>query len=62
MAAGIMTGAIYFHLFTPLGIVMPNIDPATGAQIGDDGGALFVMACITWVCAIIVSVLEYRNP
>jgi len=40
----VMTGAISFHLFTPLGI-----DP------NNDGGGLFVMACIVWLsCAALL--------
>ena len=62
MAMGIMSGAIIFHLFTPLGIIMPLFDAATGAQIGDDGGVLFMMACATWVCAGILTLLELKNP
>ncbi len=62
MSLGIMSGAIFFHLFTPLGIVMPHFDPATGLQISDDGGVLFMMACATWVCAAVVLFLEYKNP
>jgi hypothetical protein len=62
MAMGIMSGAIIFHLFTPLGIIMPLFDAATGAQIGDDGGVLFMMACATWVCAGILILLELKNP
>jgi hypothetical protein len=62
MAMGIMSGAIIFHLFTPLGIIMPLFDAATGAQIGDDGGVLFMMACATWVSAGILILLELKNP
>lgn len=62
MAMGIMSGAIIFHLFTPLGIVMPHFDAATGEQIGDDSGILFMMACATWVCSVILIYLEYNNP
>jgi hypothetical protein len=62
MALGIMTGAIFFHLFTPLGIVMPHFDPITAEQIGNDGGILFMMACATWVCALTLIFLEYKNP
>lgn len=51
LAFGIMSGAIVFHLFTPLGIVMPAFDDQ-GNIVGDDGGTLFVMACITWTCAL----------
>ena len=38
MAIGIMTGAISFHLFTPLGV-----------EIMGDGGELFTLACGVWV-------------
>jgi hypothetical protein len=38
MAIGIMTGAISFHLFTPLGV-----------EIMGDGGELFVLACGVWL-------------
>jgi hypothetical protein len=62
MALGIMSGAIFFHLFTPLGIVMPHFDPITTNQIGNDSGILFMMACATWACALILIFLEYKNP
>lgn len=38
LAIGIMTGAISFHLFTPLGV-----------EIMGDGGELFALACGVWV-------------
>lgn len=42
----VMTGAISFHLFTPLGI-----DP------NDDGAGLFVAACLVWFsCVILLAV------
>jgi uncharacterized membrane protein YphA (DoxX/SURF4 family) len=47
-AMGVMTGAIFFHLFTPLGV-----DPY------EDGAQLFKEACFTWVMAAIV-VLAHR--
>lgn len=62
MAVGIMSGAIVFHLFTPLGIVMPHFNAETGEQIGDDSGILFMMACATWVCAVIVTYWESKKP
>ena len=40
---GIMSGAIFFHLFTPLGV-----DPY------EDGAMLFKEACFTWVMAALV--------
>lgn len=42
-AMGIMSGAIFFHLFTPLGI-----DPY------GDGAKLFKEACVTWLVAAFV--------
>ena len=40
----VMSGAISFHLFTPLGI-----DP------NSDGGGLFMMACLVWLsCATLI--------
>ena len=48
-AMGVMTGAIGFHLFTPLGV-----DPY------EDGAQLFKEACFTWVMAAIV-VLVHRD-
>ena len=42
-AMGIMSGAIFFHLFTPLGV-----DPY------EDGAQLFKEACFTWVMAAFV--------
>lgn len=44
MALGIISGAIFFHLFTPLGIV-----------VLDDGGTLFGMAVGVWVSAAILT-------
>ncbi|MBI1213280.1 MAG: hypothetical protein GC190_17580 [Alphaproteobacteria bacterium] len=38
MAIGIMTGAISFHLLTPLGV-----------EIMGDGGELFTLACGVWL-------------
>ena len=43
LAFGLMTGAIFFHLFTPLGI-----------NVQGDGGILFYMACSVWAAAIIL--------
>lgn len=61
IALGTMTGAIFFHLFTPLGIVMPYFDSTTGAPNGDDGGLLFIMACITWLCALGLIVMDWLD-
>lgn len=50
LGIGAISGAIFFHLFTPLGINR-TID-ATG---NTDGGVLFFMACGVWVsCAMLL--------
>ncbi len=59
MIVGIMTGAILFHLFTPLGVVMPEFS-ATGEVIGNDGGLLFGMACLVWLSAIFLTIRDIR--
>ena len=43
IALGVMTGAVSFHLFTPLGI-----DP------NNDGGLLFVMAVLVLISQVIM--------
>lgn len=43
----VMTGAVNFHLWTPLGI-----DP------NNDGGGLFMMACVVWVISLTLIVLR----
>jgi len=46
----VISGAIFFHLFTPLGV-----DRVVDAQGNTDGGVLFYMACGVWVsCALIL--------
>ena len=47
VALGVMTGAVSFHLFTPLGI-----DP------NNDGGLLFVMAVLVWLSQIVMLYLR----
>lgn len=44
IAAAVMTGAVSFHLFTPLGI-----DP------NNDGGGLFVMAVVVWLTSLVMA-------
>lgn len=43
LAVGVISGAIFFHLFTPLGVSVLNAD---GTR---DGGLLFGMACGVWL-------------
>lgn len=47
LSIGIMTGAIAFHLFTPLGV-----------EVQGDGGTLFIMACLTWLSAVALVVMH----
>ncbi|CAM3773189.1 hypothetical protein [Parendozoicomonas haliclonae] len=60
MAAGTMAGAVFFHLFTPLGINMPVFDER-GNIVGDDGGLLFVNACAVLLASLIVIVMELHD-
>jgi len=60
LAAAIMAGAIFFHLFTPLGIKMPEFN-AQQQIIGNDGGLLFINACAVFICAVLVCVLTYNS-
>ncbi|MGB1557068.1 MAG: hypothetical protein ACPHCJ_04725 [Oceanococcaceae bacterium] len=49
LGLGIISGAIFFHLFTPLGVVVRNTDGS------GDGGTLFIMACGVWLaCAVLI--------
>lgn len=43
MSTGIMTGAIFFHVASPLGI-----DPY------DDGARLFIEACLVWLAGLAI--------
>lgn len=45
MALGAISGAIFFHLFTPLGVSVLNADGT------HDGGELFALACGVWIAA-----------
>ena len=53
LALVVISGAIFFHLFTPLGVVR-TIDAAGNT----DGGALFFMACGVWVASAITIYLN----
>jgi hypothetical protein len=46
LGLGVISGAIFFHLFTPLGIAVINTDGAS------DGGELFTLACGVWVSCV----------
>lgn len=47
-SAGLMSGALYFHLFTPLGVA---IDLPDG---GNDGGVLFLMALVIFLLSLLI--------
>lgn len=44
LGLGVISGAIFFHLFTPLGVAVINADGSS------DGGELFGLACGVWLC------------
>jgi uncharacterized membrane protein YphA (DoxX/SURF4 family) len=47
LAIGIMTGAIFFHLLSPIGVVILG-----------DGGELFTLACGVWISGWIILALS----
>lgn len=49
----VISGAIFFHLFTPLGV-----DRIIDAAGNTDGGALFFMACGVWICSLAILLLN----
>ncbi|MAK62269.1 MAG: hypothetical protein CMK09_14970 [Ponticaulis sp.] len=50
IATAVMSGAISFHLFTPLGV-----DP------NNDGGGLFMAACVVWATSIIMLIIRRKE-
>jgi len=49
LGLGVISGAIFFHLFTPLGVAVKNTDGSS------DGGELFALACGVWLsCAALL--------
>ena len=48
LGLAVISGAIFFHLFTPLGIAVVNTDGSS------DGGELFALACGVWVCCALL--------
>ncbi len=47
LSIAIISGAIFFHLFTPLGV-----------EVLEDGGLLFMMACGVWLSAVSLLFME----
>lgn len=52
----VISGAIFFHLGTPLGV-----DRVVNEAGDTDGGALFYMACGVWTSCVLIFALS-RNP
>jgi uncharacterized membrane protein YphA (DoxX/SURF4 family) len=52
MGLGVISGAIFFHLFTPLGVQVLNTDGTL------DGGELFALACGVWIASAIIAWLR----
>ena len=55
LSMGVISGAIFFHLFTPLGVAVQNTDGTS------DGGGLFAMACGVWVASAILAWIRREN-
>ncbi len=52
LSLGVISGAIFFHLFTPLGVQVRNTDGSL------DGGVLFAMACGVWLASVMMLALR----
>ncbi|MFT5837590.1 MAG: putative membrane protein YphA (DoxX/SURF4 family) [Flavobacteriales bacterium] len=50
MSLGIISGAIFFHLFTPLGV-----------NVLGDGGLLFTSACGIWLMSLAIIVMNKES-
>ncbi len=59
LGVGIMSGAIVFHLFTPLGVETP-VEWANG-QPTAWSPALFITACFTLLSGLVILVLRGRD-
>jgi len=53
MASGVMAGAVFFHLFTPLGIVVIH-------EGQSDGGSLFFAAASILVLGFVLFIANFR--
>jgi hypothetical protein len=56
IAFGVMSGAIVFHLFTPLGINTPTQWSPDRQEIISEGPLLFVMACGVWLTSLLLMI------
>lgn len=55
MGLGVISGAIFFHLFTPLGVQVLNADGTL------DGGELFMLACGVWLSSAAILILRRHD-
>ncbi len=56
LGLGVISGAIFFHLATPLGV-----DRVINAAGETDGGVLFYMACGVWISCLLIFILSKSN-
>jgi len=56
LGLGVISGAIFFHLATPLGV-----DRVINASGETDGGVLFYMACGVWISCLLIFILSKSN-
>ena len=56
LGLGVISGAIFFHLATPLGI-----DRVVNATGDTDGGVLFYMACGVWISCLLIFIFNNNN-
>ena len=52
LGLAVISGAIFFHLFTPLGVQVRNADGSL------DGGELFGLACGVWIASALILTLR----
>ena len=52
VSLAVISGAIFFHLFTPLGVQVLNTDGTY------DGGELFSLACGVWISSAVILLLR----
>lgn len=57
ISIGVMSGAIGFHLFTPLGVETPA--QWSGDVVVRSSPALFYAACASWLCAALVIIVRW---
>ncbi len=56
LGLGVISGAIFFHLATPLGV--NRVINAAGET---DGGILFFMACGVWLSCLLILILSKKE-